>query len=76
MAEDEVARELKNIHSTMTEIQSDIRDIKAGLADMKSDIGGQDTVTTELREQTGLLKSVLVQVRRRVENVDVRKQRW
>jgi len=75
MLAEDVARELKNIHAAMTEIQADIRDIKSWIADRESD-PRFETVTTELREQTGILKSVLVHVRRRVEGAEVRKTRW
>jgi len=120
MAKGDVARELKNIHSTMTAMQSDIGSIKADIGDMKSDIGGLkyeviagcnrvdtaldvakirdeellertnvgfesvvalhestdarfETLITEMRGNTDLLKSALVQVRRRVDRVEARK---
>jgi prefoldin subunit 5 len=69
MAEDEVARELKNINSTITELQAEVDALKAAMSagfrrvDSETD-AKFELVISEMRGHTGLLKTVLVHVRR------------
>ena len=69
MAEDEVARELKNISSTITDLQAEVDALKlamsAGFQRVDSETDAKfELVISEIRGHTGLLKSVLVHVRR------------
>lgn len=71
MAEDEVVRELKNIKSTIAALQTEVDALKSAMSagfqrvDLETD-AKLDIVISEIRGHTGLLKSVLVNVRRPV----------
>jgi septal ring factor EnvC (AmiA/AmiB activator) len=129
MAEDHIARALKNINSAISDLKSNVTDLKSNVTDLKSNVtdlksnvtdlksemsagfkrvdtelnaakirdeemlgkmklglegleghrestdAGFERMSSEHREQTDLLKGVLVHVRRRVERVEARKPR-